>query len=158
VYQAIREELAAGGRVYIVCPLVSASAGRGGGAAAAAGDSSDGEGGGAAASSGSGGGGDPKRTVMDEWERLTRAGVFGPENRVGFLHGRLTGDEKAQALRDFSRWARGRDGSRVPAEGAARAAGRALSAPSSCRPAACAPLPSPRPARSLPRAAARRPC
>jgi hypothetical protein len=97
VYQAIREELAAGGRVYIVCPLVSATTARAG-----ASDGSDGEGGG-----GGGGGGDPKRAVVEEGERLRRAGVFGPAHRVGLLHGRMSGDEKAQALRDFSRWGRG---------------------------------------------------
>lgn len=44
-----------------------------------------------------------KRAVVDEYDRLTGAGVFGPVHRVGLLHGRMSGDEKAQALRAFSR-------------------------------------------------------
>lgn len=44
-----------------------------------------------------------KRAVIDEFERLRRAGVFGPAHRVGLLHGRMSGVEKAAALRAFSR-------------------------------------------------------
>jgi len=100
VYAAIRDELAAGGRVYIVCPLVSATAANNSRAnSSSAGDSSDGEGATSTSSSSS----DPKRTVMDEYARLTQAGVFGEQHKVGLLHGRLSGDEKARALKDFSR-------------------------------------------------------
>jgi RecG-like helicase len=111
VYDVIRQELAAGGRVYIVCPLVlstAANAARGGGSS----DSSS-SGGGKGSSSAAGGGeaqdckgaaGDPRRTVMDEYARLSRANVFGAEHRVGLLHGRMSGDEKARALQQFSRW------------------------------------------------------
>lgn len=92
VYQAVREELASGGRVYIVCPLVSSSA-----------SSLDGDDNGVSVGVAvSGSPVNERRAVMDEFERLTKAGVFG-ERRVGLLHGRMSGDEKASALRDFSR-------------------------------------------------------
>jgi ATP-dependent DNA helicase RecG len=84
VYAAIREELKSGGRVYIVCPLVEATNSS---------SSSDAETGAVA-----------RRTVMDEFERLSREGVF-ESARVGLLHGKLTADEKAAALQKFSRYA-----------------------------------------------------
>ena len=93
VYQAIREEVAAGGRVYIVCPLVSSTS-----AASLDGDDSGGSTSAVVASNPA----NERRAVMDEFERLTNAGVFGNQ-RVGLLHGRMSGEEKARALRDFSR-------------------------------------------------------
>lgn len=93
VYQAIREELAAGGRVYIVCPLVSST-----GSTSLDGDDT----GNNATSVVTNNPANERRAVMDEFDRLTSAGVFG-DHRVGLLHGRMSGDEKARALRQFSR-------------------------------------------------------
>lgn len=126
VYDAIRTELEAGGRVYIVCPLVSSThSSSNGNNSGSSSDGTDpdsssssggvggagcGNGGGSSSSGGSGSGrveGELKRTVMDEYERLTKAGVFGAQHGVGLLHGRMGGEEKAQALKDFSWWAGG---------------------------------------------------
>lgn len=87
--------------MYIVCPVVGSSSGD-----AADADSASMADSVAASSSGDGGSGSDatKRTVLDEYERLRKAAVFGAATRVGQLHGRMKGDEKALALQQFSRY------------------------------------------------------
>jgi ATP-dependent DNA helicase RecG len=121
VYAEIRAELDAGGRVYIVCPLVDA-------ARAADADGGDG---GAPAAAGAGGGDASRRSVMAEFERLSRDGALGGRHRVGLLHGRLSGEDKAAALRAFSRRA-ARGGAAPPAR---RARGKAPAHRGSAHPA-----------------------
>jgi ATP-dependent DNA helicase RecG len=75
MYTHMRQELDDGGRVYIVCPLVSAS--------------------GSAAMEG-------VKAAEQEHQLLSAAGVFGT-HAAGLLHGRMTAAEKAAALRDFQR-------------------------------------------------------
>lgn len=99
VYEAIRQELASGGRVYIVCPVVGSSTGT------SSPDPGDAEGDAASSTATgdvAGGGEATTRTVLDEYQRLRDAAVFGAGTRVGQLHGRMKGDEKARALKEFS--------------------------------------------------------
>jgi ATP-dependent DNA helicase RecG len=72
VYDAIRSELAAGGRAFIVCALVSEST----------------------ASEG-------MRAVETEAARLAASGVFGT-HPVALVHGRLSAGEQADALARFA--------------------------------------------------------
>jgi ATP-dependent DNA helicase RecG len=72
VHRAVRRELDSGGRVYIVCPLVSET------------DAMEGV-----------------RAAEDEHRRLTEAGAFGP-HRAALLHGKMPPEEKARALAAFS--------------------------------------------------------
>lgn len=72
VHRAVRRELDSGGRVYIVCPLVSET------------DAMEGV-----------------RAAEDEHRRLTAAGAFGP-HRAALLHGKMPPEDKARALADFS--------------------------------------------------------
>lgn len=73
MYTAIRQELDAGGRVYIVCPLVRES------------DSLSGV-----------------KAAEEEFSRLSAAGVFGV-HACGLLHGKMEQQDKAEALRRFNR-------------------------------------------------------
>jgi ATP-dependent DNA helicase RecG len=75
MYAHMRQELDDGGRVYIVCPLVSAS--------------------GAASLEG-------VKAAEQEHALLSAAGVFG-SHAAGLLHGRMTAAEKAAALQAFQR-------------------------------------------------------
>ena len=48
---------------------------------------------------------DPRRAAQaaeEEHQRLVEDGVLGPSARAGLLHGRLSGEEKAAALRAFA--------------------------------------------------------
>lgn len=100
VYEAIRQELASGGRVYIVCPVVGNST------ASSSPDAGDADGdaaiGAATAGDVASSGEATTRTVLDEYQRLRDAAVFGAGTKVGQLHGRMKGDEKARALKEFS--------------------------------------------------------
>lgn len=99
MYEAVRQELASGGRVYIVCPVVGSSNSSG------QGELGDSEVDAASAATGNdvvNSGEATTRTVLDEYQRLRDAAVFGAGTRVGQLHGRMKGDEKARALKDFS--------------------------------------------------------
>ncbi len=71
----MKAELAAGGRAYIVCPLVDESAAEG------------------LAS---------LRAAEEEHRRLAECGVLGEGVGHGLLHGRLSSDEKAAALHAFA--------------------------------------------------------
>ena len=75
VYAAIHAELDTGGRVYIVCPLVTES------------DASSMEG---------------VKATEQEFERLKSAGVFG-SHKCARLHGKMSAEEKSAALKDFAR-------------------------------------------------------
>jgi RecG-like helicase len=75
VYAAIHDELESGGRVYIVCPLVTES--------------------GAASMEG-------VKATEQETERLRLAGVFG-NHKCASLHGKMSAEEKSKALKDFAR-------------------------------------------------------
>eukprot|EP00879_Flechtneria_rotunda_P020962 GHRR01022072.1.p1 GENE.GHRR01022072.1~~GHRR01022072.1.p1 ORF type:complete len:234 (+),score=58.80 GHRR01022072.1:1274-1975(+) len=72
VYAAINAELASGGRVYIVCPLVSEN------------DTLEGV-----------------RAAQGEYARLSASGLFGSYG-CGLLHGKLKPEEKAAVLQKFS--------------------------------------------------------
>eukprot|EP00878_Enallax_costatus_P045547 GHUV01054958.1.p1 GENE.GHUV01054958.1~~GHUV01054958.1.p1 ORF type:complete len:399 (+),score=85.44 GHUV01054958.1:937-2133(+) len=72
VYSAIHDELVSGGRVYIVCPLVS--------------ENEDLEG---------------VRAATEEYERLQASGLFG-DFKCGLLHGKMKGEDKAAVLKAFS--------------------------------------------------------
>ncbi|KAF8062927.1 recG [Scenedesmus sp. PABB004] len=74
VCAAIHDELRAGGRAYVVCPLVNESE-----RDALAG----------------------VRAAQEEHARLTAAGEFGGV-AIGLLHGKMRGEEKAEVLRRFS--------------------------------------------------------
>jgi hypothetical protein len=76
VYAAIRDELATGGRVYIVCPLVSES-------------SSDALAG--------------VKAAEEEHERLISSRVFDAHG-CGLLHGKMKQDEKQAVLAKFNRY------------------------------------------------------
>ncbi|CAL8466793.1 g6329 [Coccomyxa elongata] len=75
VYDAIKEELATGGRAYIICPLVGDSASKG---------LAD------------------LKAAEEEHRRLEEGGVLGPGVAYGLLHGRLSAEEKADALAAFA--------------------------------------------------------
>jgi ATP-dependent DNA helicase RecG len=77
VYAAIREELSTGGRVYIVCPLVSES-------------SSDALAG--------------VKAAEEEYARLVKGRVFDGHG-CGLLHGKMKQEEKEAALAKFNRYA-----------------------------------------------------
>lgn len=72
VYATIHDELVSGGRVYIVCPLVSENEGQEG-----------------------------VRAATEEHERLQASGLFG-DFKCGLLHGKMKGEEKAAVLKAFN--------------------------------------------------------
>eukprot|EP00775_Hariotina_reticulata_P012580 gene12580-12710_t len=72
VYASIHAELEAGGRAYIVCPLVNEN------------DTLEGV-----------------RAAEEEFRRLSVQGVFG-DKACGLLHGKMTAEHKAAVLQDFS--------------------------------------------------------
>ncbi|EIE26488.1 P-loop containing nucleoside triphosphate hydrolase protein [Coccomyxa subellipsoidea C-169] len=75
VYEAIKEELASGGRAYIICPLVGESTTK------ALAD---------------------VKAAEEEHRRLVEGGVLGEGVSYGLLHGRLSAEEKADALAAFA--------------------------------------------------------
>jgi ATP-dependent DNA helicase RecG len=98
MYEHMTAEIAAGGQVYIVCPLVEegTSKARGGGGGGGASDDERGGGGGGAASDGE----RELKAAVNERERLLADGVLtAPQCAV--LHGRMSWEDKEATLRGF---------------------------------------------------------
>jgi ATP-dependent DNA helicase RecG len=99
VYEAMRREVAAGGQVYIVCPLVDGKSPSGGTISMSMSSSIDEE----TTSGSSGGGNSPSglKAAVHERDRLIAEGEI-EASQCGLLHGRLSSEEKEAALAAFA--------------------------------------------------------